>query len=100
MRKRGALGISGRAAGVLDVDHVLRIQGRPDLVHPTLQIGRTAVEDLIEIEHARRPVVAHPDDDFQVRQAFRLQLPGLRCGQLGREPVQHAQVIAALEALR
>ena len=70
--ERRALGVAGRARGELDVDRVVELQLRPELgeLHPLgIAAGR---RDIVEVQHARRLVLAEPHDVLEVRQLLGL----------------------------
>ena len=89
VRQRRALRRAGRAGGELDIDRIGRFQAGRDPVQ-LLMLRRTGRgQDIAEIEHAVRVVVAHADDGFQVGQVGRRQPARLGVRQL-RAPASAA----------
>ncbi len=99
VRQRGALGIAGGAAGELDVDRVAGAQLCGHAVDARYVRGGDGGADRGEIEHPRCNRVAHADHGLQVRQLVRVEMSGRGARKLGCQRLQHAEIVAGLEAL-
>jgi len=99
MAERRAFGAAGGSAGELDIDRVMRALLRLQCSQAR-KISRTAhFAYFCKIQHARCLPITQADDEFQLRQLFGMQLPGLTIIQFGRQPPDHLQVMTALESL-
>ena len=96
--ERRALRRACRARGELDVDGVAGLQRFRDQVEALVLVAAAARHHVGEIEHARRIVVAHADDEFQLRQPGGLQPARLGGGELRRQRLDHAEIVGGLEA--
>ena len=85
--ERRALGKAGGAAGELDVDRVVKLQGRADIDQPRPVCAAGGVRDMREALATAMRIIANSDDDFQQRQPTRLA-----------QFTDHRQVFAGLVA--
>ena len=99
MRERRAFRRTGGAARELDIDRIVRLQGRADVAQ-TIPLGRAAqLRYRLKVVGARRRLIAEPDDGRQLRQARGAQLPGRALRKFRREIMEHAEIFGRLEPL-
>ena len=97
MRQRDALGRTGGAAGELDVDGIVELQGFCQC-RERLAVARSAhLAHVLERKGARSLWPADLDHRAQLRQPRRVQLAGLRVCELRQQRVQHLHVVGGLE---
>ena len=97
MRQRDALGRSGGAAGELDVDGIVELQGAGER-RQRVAVARAAhPRHLFERDRAGAGRAADLDHRAQLRQPRRVQIARRRFRQLGHQRVQHLHVVAGLE---
>ena len=97
MRQRDALGRTGGAAGELDVDGIVELQGFCQC-RQRLAMARPAhLAHVLEGNGARSLRPADLDHRAQLRQPRGVQFAGLRVCELRQQRVQHLHVVGGLE---
>ena len=97
VRQRDALRRSGRAAGELDVDRVVELQGLGQGLERVAMARAAHARHLLEGDRARRKRTADLDHRAQLRQARRVQIAWCCLRKLGQQRVQHLHVVGGLE---
>ena len=93
----GRFGRACGATGELDVDRIVELQDRPELVEPLSCSLVRGDPDVGEVQQTRAALLAKADDEFEIRKLGRAQVTGCGLGQLRDQRLQHLNVVAALE---
>ena len=89
---------AGGPGGELDVDRIIRIQGFGNHIERPRVTITAAVNQGAEFDHARRFFIPRADDGTEAGQFRRLQIARGAVRKFGGQLLQHADVVAALEA--
>jgi hypothetical protein len=95
-----ALRRTGRARGELDVDRIVALQLLAERLQLVELVATRRLQQLREIDHARRDVIAEADDQFERGHLPGAQLAGRTVRDLGQQLGQDREVVARFERWR